>query len=110
MTRAGERPRLVMDSGVVWEQLASNTGPDLDFMEILYPPHSSSTNDERMLRHAGFEFGYLMEGELEVTVGFDVFTLHAGESMGFDSVTPHLFRNLGDTPARGIWCINHPRL
>ena len=29
-----------MDSGVVWEQLATNTGPDLDFIEIIYPPHS----------------------------------------------------------------------
>jgi transcriptional regulator with XRE-family HTH domain len=107
--RRGDRPQLVMDSGVIWVQLASNTGSDLDFIEVIYPPHSSSTNDNRMLQHAGFEYGYLIEGELEMTVGFEVFTLRAGESMGFDSAIPHLFRNLGSEPARGVWCVRHPR-
>ena len=108
VSRPSERPRLVMDSGVIWERLADNTGNDLDFIEIIYPPRSSSTTDDRMLQHAGAEFGYLLEGELEVTVGFDTFTLRPGEALGFDSSQPHLFRNLRDTPARGIWCVRHP--
>lgn len=108
VTRPGERPRLVMDTGVVWERLAGNTGIDLDFIEVIYPAHSSSTNDGRMLQHAGSEFGFLLEGELEITVGVDAFTLRAGEAMGFDSSQPHLFRNPGETPARGIWCVRHP--
>jgi len=107
VTRPGDRSRLVMDSGVIWEQLAANTGPNLDFIEVIYPPFSSSTNDGRMLRHSGFEYGYLMEGELEVTVGFEVFKLCAGESLGFDSSVPHLFRNQGSVAARGIWCVRH---
>jgi len=108
VTRPGERVRLVMDSGVVWEQLATNTGKGLDFIEIIYPPHSTSTNDNRMLRHAGSEFGYLIEGELEITVGFEVFTLHAGEAVGFDSSMPHLLSNRTDVAARGIWFVRHP--
>ncbi len=107
VSRPGERPRLVMDTGVVWERLAGNTGTDLDFIEIVYPPHSSSTNDGRMMQHAGSEFGYLLEGELQVTVGFETFTLHAGEALGFESFQPHLFRNLGAVPARGIWYVRH---
>lgn len=105
----GERSRIVMDSGVIWEQLAKNTGDALDFIEIIYPVGSSSTTDQRMLRHTGYEYGFLLEGELEVTVGFDSFTLRPGESMGFDSSVPHLFRNTGPVPARGIWCVYHPQ-
>jgi transcriptional regulator with XRE-family HTH domain len=108
LTRPGERKRLEMDTGVVWEQLATNTGAGLDFMGIFYPPHSTSTNDKRMLQHAGSEFGYLLEGELEVTVGFDVFTLRAGDSIGFDSSMPHLLTNKSDVPARGVWFVRHP--
>ena len=108
LSRPGERPRLEMDTGVVWERLAGNTGNDLDFLEITYPPHSTSTNDGRMLQHAGSEFGYLVEGELEISVGFDVYTLRAGEALGFDSAQPHLFRNPGDVPARGVWFVRHP--
>ncbi len=108
VSRPGDRPRLEMDTGVVWERLATNTGNDLDFIEITYPPHSSSTNDDRMLQHNGSEFGYLIEGELEITVGFEVFTLRAGEALGFDSSQPHLLRNLGDVAARGVWFMRHP--
>ena len=106
MTTPGRRTRLVMDSGVIWEQLARRTD-HLDFMEILYPPGSSSTTDGRMLRHDDYEYGYLLEGELEVTLGFDVFVLRASEAIGFDSSVPHLFRNLGTAPARGIWVVHH---
>lgn len=108
VTRPGSRSQLEMDTGVIWQRLADNTGGNLDFIEIVYPAHSQSTNDSRMLQHAGWEFGYLLEGELEITVGFDVFTLTAGESLGFDSSQPHLFRNLGSVPARGIWFVVHP--
>jgi transcriptional regulator with XRE-family HTH domain len=108
VTRPGERLRLEMDSGVVWEQLATNTGTGLDFIEIVYPPHSASTNDNRMMQHSGSEFGYLIEGELEITVGFEVFTLRAGDALGFDSAVPHLPSNRTDAPARGIWFVRHP--
>jgi transcriptional regulator with XRE-family HTH domain/quercetin dioxygenase-like cupin family protein len=107
VTAPSERARLVMDTGVVWEQLASNTDHNLDFMEIVYPPGSSSTTDDRMLRHEGYEYGYLLEGELQVTFGFHVFMLHAGESLGLDSSVPHLFKNLGSVKARGIWFVHH---
>jgi transcriptional regulator with XRE-family HTH domain/quercetin dioxygenase-like cupin family protein len=107
VTSPGNRTRLVMDTGVIWEQLATNTAHQLDFIEIIYPPGASSTSDERMLRHNGFEYGYLLEGELEVTFGFETFTLHAGQSLGLDSTVPHLFRNPGAVPARGIWFVHH---
>ena len=106
VTGPGSRPRLEMDSGVIWEQLAS-TSRDVDFMQIIYPAGSSSTNDGRMLRHLGHEYGYLLEGELEVTVGFDVFMIGPGDAVSFDSSIPHLLRNSGTVDARGIWCVVH---
>jgi transcriptional regulator with XRE-family HTH domain len=106
MTAPGHRTKLVMDSGVIWEQLARKTD-HLDFMEILYPPGSTSTTDGRMLRHDDYEYGYLLEGELEVTLGFDVIVVRAGEAIAFDSSVPHLFKNPGTTPARGIWVVHH---
>jgi transcriptional regulator with XRE-family HTH domain len=107
VTSPGERTRLVMDTGVIWDQLARNTDHHLDFMEITYPAGSSSTTDDRMLRHDGYEYGFLLEGELQVTLGFDEFTLRAGEAIGLNSSLPHLFKNLGSTPARGIWFVHH---
>jgi transcriptional regulator with XRE-family HTH domain len=107
IVRPEERPRLIMDSGVIWEQLASNSDRNLDFMEIIYPAGSSSTNDGRMLRHQGMEYGYLLSGILEITFGFDTFTLRPGESMSLDPSVPHLLTNPGTVPARGIWVVHH---
>ncbi len=107
VSRPHQRRRLEMDSGVIWEQLA-DSAPDVDFIEIIYPAGSSSTNDQKMMRHAGQEYGYLLEGELEVTVGFEVFTIGPGDALSFDSSVPHLLRNRTDVDARGIWCVLHP--
>ncbi|UQX87002.1 XRE family transcriptional regulator [Jatrophihabitans telluris] len=107
VTRPGERHVLEMDSGVIWERLVDNSGTGLDFIEIVYPPHSSSTTGQRMLQHAGSEFGYLLEGELEITVGFDVTTVRAGDAIGFDSAIPHLLANRTGKVARGVWCVRH---
>lgn len=107
VSRPDQRRRLEMDSGVIWEQLA-DAAPDVDFIEIIYPAGSSSTNDQKMMRHAGQEYGYLLEGELEVTVGFEVFTIGPGDALSFDSSVPHLLRNRRDVDARGIWCVLHP--
>jgi transcriptional regulator with XRE-family HTH domain len=107
IVRPVDRPRLVMDSGVIWEQLASNRDRNLDFMEIIYPAGSSSTNDGRMLRHQGMEYGYLLSGTLEITYGFDTYTLNPGESMSLDPSVPHLLTNPGVVAARGIWVVHH---
>jgi transcriptional regulator with XRE-family HTH domain/quercetin dioxygenase-like cupin family protein len=104
IARPGERRRIDMDSGVVWEQLVTNTAPDMELLEVVYAPHSSSTTDGRMLRHEGYEFGLVLEGELEITYGFDSHVVRAGDSFGFDSGVPHLFRNTTDEPVRFVSC------
>ena len=109
VTDPGRRPRLVMDSGVIWEQLAANTGPGIDFIRVTYPPGSSSTENDLMMRHVGFEYGYLLEGELEMTVGFDTRALTAGQAFGLDSTVPHRYTNRAAAPAVGVWFVHHPR-
>ncbi|MFM8896386.1 MAG: helix-turn-helix domain-containing protein [Actinomycetales bacterium] len=106
VVRPQDRPRLEMDCGVIWEQLASNRERDLDFMEIIYPAGSSSTTDGRMLRHQGMEYGYLLSGILQITYGFDEYTLEPGQSMCLDPSVPHLLTNPGRVPARGIWVVH----
>jgi DNA-binding XRE family transcriptional regulator len=51
------RRRLVLDSGVTWEQLSSVREAGVDFMFVRYDVGGSSTVDERLTRHAGVEYG-----------------------------------------------------
>jgi len=100
------RSRLDMADGVVWERLAATPDTHISFTKIVYAPAATSSNDDGLVRHPGYEYGYVLKGEVQVTIGSEVFTLHEGESIGFDSSMPHLLRNTGDVDFEGIW-LNH---
>jgi transcriptional regulator with XRE-family HTH domain len=52
--------------------------------------------------HAGFEFLYLLSGELEVVHGEQKTTLGAGDTVYFESGMPHSYRCLGSQPAAAL--------
>lgn len=60
-----------------------------------------------VLQHEGEECGYVLEGQLELTVGEKSYLLNPGDSFFFPSDIRHAYRNPGDVTARVIW-INTP--
>jgi transcriptional regulator with XRE-family HTH domain len=57
--------------------------------------------------HPGFEFLYLLEGELELHHGEQACTLSAGDAVYFDSSTPHSYLCAGKKPAGAIIVTMH---
>lgn len=102
--RGDQNPVIEMENGVRWERLASTTGP-ADALLVTYAPGASSSIEGKLMRHAGFEYAYLIEGELTMHLEFEKYVLRAGDSLHFDSVRPHMFANEGSTIARGVWVI-----
>lgn len=103
--RPGGREILTLDSGVTWERLGQLSGHHVDFLKITYGPGSTSASRGELMRHSGTEYGYLISGELVLTLGFEERRLGPGDSVCFDSTTPHGYRNDGDVPAVGIWFV-----
>ncbi|MBY6256523.1 cupin domain-containing protein [Phytobacter diazotrophicus] len=60
-----------------------------------------------LIEHYGEEMGYVLEGELELRLGDDVWTLEQGDSFYFPSQIPHGYRNIGTVVARVLW-VNTP--
>lgn len=100
------RSTITMKSGVTWERLAATAESNVNFMEIIYEPGSESNASGQFMIHDGFEYGYALEGELEVTIGDLVLSLSKSHSIGFDSSIPHKFRNNSLSPFRGIWFVH----
>ena len=98
-----ERKVIHLDSGVTWESLAPTRGGKTEFMLVRYDVGGSSTSHERLVRHVGTEYGYVLQGTLEITIGFDTYVLHAGDSLSFDSSRPHRLANIGDDVVEAIW-------
>ena len=100
------RAQIAVAHGVQWERLAATPETSCNFMKLVYEPGSTSTEGGETIVHDGYEYGYILTGEFEVTIGSEVFVLREGESIGFDCSIPHVFRNVGDVPVEGIWFIH----
>jgi transcriptional regulator with XRE-family HTH domain len=103
--RAGSRATIDLESGVRWERLTPGPDHDIDFLFVTYDVEGSSSEGNRSMRHSGHEYGLVLSGKLEVTVGFDHYVLGPGDSISFDSTVPHRLTNLGDEPVRGVWVV-----
>ena len=100
-----ERHTVELDSGVVWERLTSHLHEDVDFLHVIYDVGGSSSPEERLMRHPGREYGYVLSGRLGVQLGFERHELGPGDSIAFDSTLPHRLWNLGEEPVHGIWFV-----
>jgi quercetin dioxygenase-like cupin family protein len=92
-------------SGVRWERLTTHSHEDVDFLHVIYDVGGSSAGENVVMRHPGREYGYILSGHLGVQLGFEQHKLGPGDSIGFDSTTPHRLWNLGDEPVHGIWFV-----
>lgn len=101
---AANRKRVEM-SGVVWERLTRDHDPYVDFLHVEYAPGSSSCAPDQMMRHGGREYGHLLHGRLDVQVGFETHSLGPGDSIHFDSMTPHRLSNPYDEPCTAVWFV-----
>lgn len=104
VVRSEERHALDLASGVRWERLTSDD-EDVDFLHVIYDVGGSSSPDDRLMRHPGREYGYIISGRLGVQLTFERHELGPGDSISFESTQPHRLWNLGDEPVHGIWFV-----
>jgi transcriptional regulator with XRE-family HTH domain len=103
--RADDRKRIRLASGVVWERLTTASDPDLEFLYVTYEVDGASSPEHEFQRHGGREWGFVLTGQLGVTIGFDEYELGPGDAVSFDSTTPHRLFNRGTEPVHAIWFV-----
>src|SRR4051794_30847413 len=102
---AEAREALQLATGVRWERLTADADPDVDFIWVVYEPGGSSSPDDAMIRHAGREYGLVLSGRLEGTVGFGRPGPRPGGPISSASTPPPRLRNAGDEPVTGVWAV-----
>jgi transcriptional regulator with XRE-family HTH domain/mannose-6-phosphate isomerase-like protein (cupin superfamily) len=105
--RAGGRGIIDLASGVRWERLTPGADAMTDFLEVVYAPGGHSTDERRPLRHNGHEYGLVISGTLQANVGFESYELGPGDSIAFDSSTPHEYLNKTGEAVHAIWVVVH---
>jgi transcriptional regulator with XRE-family HTH domain len=100
VVRARERRHLDLSDGMHWAKLSPDEESPHEFLEIVMEVGAST--GPVPLRHGGREYAVILEGEARFEIGFQSYTLQAGDSITFDSSIPHRTVNVGDRPVRGI--------
>ena len=103
--RGNERHRIRLASGVLWERLTTVSEPGVEFLHVTYEVGGASSPADAFQRHAGHEWGYVVSGSLQVTIGFRQYLLEPGDAISLDSTTPHRLANVGDVPVHAIWFV-----
>jgi len=103
--RKDDRTSISLESGVGWDRLTAQPDHNVDFLLLRYPPGSESTPPHSLMRHNGMEYGYILSGTLEISIGFDTYTIGPGDSISFDCTQPHRFATVGDTTVEAVWFV-----
>jgi quercetin dioxygenase-like cupin family protein len=103
LVHAVDRPTIELRGGITWSRLTALAEPGAEFLEITYAP--GATSGAHMSHHEGREFGVILDGELTIELGFETYLLRAGDSIIFDSTTPHRLTNNDIQPMRALWVV-----
>ena len=87
--------------GTSFEKLIPS-GPD-NLLQANVHVVAPGGGSEELISLRGQEFGFVLEGQLELLVGDEVYWVSEGDAFCFNSELPHGYRNKGEAPARIIW-------
>lgn len=103
---AKERKVVMWEGGIRFALLSRAHDLGCEFIYNEWPP-GSSTGKERYI-HDGVESGIILEGEMELELGDEVYRLKPGDSITFRCDVPHRLSNRGKKTAKGVWVNSRP--
>ncbi|WP_431281498.1 helix-turn-helix domain-containing protein [Humitalea sp. 24SJ18S-53] len=101
VSRFASQPVYATADGVRRRILKSDATHGIEIAMNEYSP--GTANAPRPVAHDGYEFGIALEGNLEITLGGQVYTLGEGDLVAYRSTDPHRIANPGKRRARALW-------
>ncbi|GAB5433478.1 helix-turn-helix domain-containing protein [Tritonibacter mobilis] len=101
LTRSGSRPLFALDdSSLRYEALGADfPGSEMSAYILHIPPGYVSET----VHHEGEEIIFVLEGEIQQTLGGQTFSMMPGDSLHYSGDTPHAWSNPTDQNARILW-------
>ena len=97
VTRAGKGQDITRHDQYVYKNLGYNFAHRR--IEPLYVTVPAGVNEEMIPNsHDGQEFDYVLSGVMRIVIGKTEVLLHSGDSVYYDSHTPHAMQAVGDEP------------
>src|SRR5262245_2577532 len=97
--RAGRRKAIPVRSEGIAKELLSPPAAALTGLMVTVEPGGGTD----AYSHPGHEFGYVLAGEIELSIDEATYTLRQGDSFAFKSTLSHAFRNKGRERSIILW-------
>lgn len=107
IVRSNQGKKLESESGVMVELLAADL-PDRKLQPYCMVCQPGASSKGWSTVHPGEEAGFVLKGRLTVTVGEETFVLEAGDSIHYQTLQPHSWRNEGDEECVVVWVVSPP--
>ena len=106
VTRFSDRGNAVNSDLDFYTLAKDKAGRHMDpFVIDIFP---SSEEEIKTSTHEGEEFIYVLEGEVEIIYGKDVYELKAGDSIYYESIVAHHVHSHGENPAKILAVVYTP--
>lgn len=107
IVRKNERKKiLTKNNNRSYELLCPDLKRAIEMLWIEIRPGECSTED--LIIHDGEECGVVVKGTLRILWGENQYDLNEGDSIYFDSTTPHRYVNTGNETSYSIWAMTPP--
>ncbi len=93
-------------SNLTFELISPDLEHDIEMIEARLKPGSSTL--DKPLSHNGEEVSIVVEGEMEITIGSDIYKLKKGDSIYYNANLPHKITSIGENDLVFISAITPP--
>lgn len=101
VVKSGNRSSLGFRGGISDDLLSPNISGKFHMILTVLDP--GGTSGQRHMQDVGEQGGVVLEGNLQLQVNGEIFSLTAGDSFQFESDSPHSYQNIGECPVKVIW-------
>ncbi|MBF0387708.1 MAG: helix-turn-helix transcriptional regulator [Candidatus Omnitrophica bacterium] len=88
--------------------MLSESNPYKQMQPLLMKLGQSAASGESTYSHYGQEFVLVLKGSLEITLGDKTHIVKKGDSIYFNSSTPHSFKNMFKGQTEALWVVTPP--
>jgi transcriptional regulator with XRE-family HTH domain len=88
--------------------LLSTPNPNKQMEPLLFEMKANASSGETVYSHFGQEFVLVLKGAIEISLNDKEYILNKGDSIYFNSNTPHSFRNISKGTTEALWVVTPP--
>ena len=108
MTTERQRKAFKQSGNGIQMYLLSESSPYKQMQPLLFKLGQSAASGESTYSHYGQEFVLVLKGSLEIVLGDKSYKIKKGDSIYFNSSTPHSFKNLFKGETEALWVVTPP--